>query len=190
MSYDKMVYLTSLLPVQGCQIKYEIKKGMELWFERNEDFLLSLFFLKNHTPMRFQWLNEETCVDFLRDQGRFRIYIVVTSLENREKLILSSPTTGKSPLVNQFSSLVSFFQSSNWLEREIWDLFGIYFLGHSDLRRILTDYGFEGFPLRKDFPVVGYVEVRYDESYKTLVYEPVELVQELREFQFSNPWGS
>lgn len=76
------------------------------------------------------------------------------------------------------------------MEREIWDLFGIYFLGHSDLRRILTDYGFEGFPLRKDFPVVGYVEVRYDESYKSLVYEPVELVQELREFQFSNPWGS
>lgn len=164
------------------------EKGWRSWLKIPRIFCYLFFFFKNHTHSRFQFLNEETCVDFLRERSRFQLYVVLTSLDNREKIILTSPTIGK--LVHKFPSLLSFFKSSNWLEREIWDLFGIYFLGHSDLRRILTDYGFEGFPLRKDFPVVGYVEVRYDESYKSLVYEPVELVQELREFQFSNPWGS
>jgi NADH-quinone oxidoreductase subunit C len=80
------------------------------------------------------------------------------------------------------------FNSAIWYEREVWDLFGIFFAGHPDLRRILTDYGFEGHPLRKDFPLTGYVEVRYDEDQKRVVYEPVKLVQEFRTFDFMSPW--
>ena len=85
-------------------------------------------------------------------------------------------------------SLTEFYNSANWYEREAWDLFGIYFSGHPDLRRILTDYGFEGHPLRKDFPLTGYVEVRYDDEQKRVVYEPVELAQDFRNFDFLSPW--
>ena len=84
--------------------------------------------------------------------------------------------------------MVGVFSSANWLEREVWDLFGIAFSGHPDLRRILTDYGFEGHPLRKDFPLTGHVEVRYDEDQKRVVYEPVKLTQEFRDFDFMSPW--
>ncbi len=85
-------------------------------------------------------------------------------------------------------SVTEVFNSANWLEREAWDMYGIYFSGHPDLRRLLTDYGFEGHPLRKDFPLTGYVEVRYDEDQKRVVYEPVKLSQEFRSFDFMSPW--
>jgi len=85
-------------------------------------------------------------------------------------------------------SLSQLFLSSNWLEREVWDMFGIFFINHPNLCRILTDYGFEAFPLRKDFPVIGYEELRYDEELKTIVFEPVEFSQEIRFFEFSGPW--
>lgn len=83
---------------------------------------------------------------------------------------------------------MSVFSTANWFEREVWDLYGVFFKGHSDLRRILTDYGFEGHPLRKDFPLTGFVEVRYDEEQARVVYEPVELTQDYRKFDFSSPW--
>jgi NADH-quinone oxidoreductase subunit C len=86
------------------------------------------------------------------------------------------------------SSANFLYKSSGWLEREVWDLFGIFFVEHPDLRRILTDYGFQGFPLRKDFPLSGYTELRYDDESKSIVYEPIELAQEFRFFQFESPW--
>lgn len=84
--------------------------------------------------------------------------------------------------------VILFYCSANWSEREVWDMFGVYFKGHPDLRRILTDYGFEGHPLRKDFPLSGYLEVRYDDEVKRVVYEPLELSQEFRKFDLSSPW--
>ena len=86
------------------------------------------------------------------------------------------------------SSIESIFKSANWFEREVWDMFGVYFLNHPDLRRILTDYGFEGYPLRKDFPLSGYTQVRYDEELKRVILEPLELTQEYRYFNFISPW--
>ena len=90
--------------------------------------------------------------------------------------------------VTPIDSIVPLFRNANWWEREIWDFFGIYFQNHPDLRRILTDYGFEGYPLRKDFPLSGYVEVRYDQSKKRIVVEPIELSQEFRAFNYETPW--
>lgn len=90
--------------------------------------------------------------------------------------------------VTRISSVVSLFPSAGWWEREVWDMFGVYFSNHPDLRRILTDYGFEGHPLRKDFPLSGYVEVRYDDSEKRVVSEPIEMTQEFRYFDFASPW--
>jgi NADH dehydrogenase (ubiquinone) Fe-S protein 3 len=90
--------------------------------------------------------------------------------------------------ITPICSAVSIFPSAGWWEREVWDMFGVYFSNHFDLRRILTDYGFEGHPLRKDFPLSGYVEVRYDDSEKRVVYEPIEMTQEFRYFDFASPW--
>lgn len=87
----------------------------------------------------------------------------------------------------EFFSITSLYNGANWLEREVWDMFGVRFIGHNDLRRILTDYGFEGFPLRKNFPLTGFLEVRYDEECKSIVYEPVQLAQEYRFFDFQSP---
>jgi NADH:ubiquinone oxidoreductase subunit C len=104
------------------------------------------------------------------------------SISKNNRIIL------KSYVKNSVTSLSSLYNSSIWLEREIWDLFGIFFNQHPDLRRILTDYGFDGFPLRKDFPLTGYVEVRYDDEKKRVLQEPLEVSQEFRVFDFLSPW--
>jgi NADH-quinone oxidoreductase subunit C len=87
------------------------------------------------------------------------------------------------------ASITRFYQSANWLEREVWDMFGIFFFSHPDLRRILTDYGFEGYPLRKDFPITGFKEIRYDDEKKKIVLEPIRMTQEFRYFDFVTPWN-
>jgi len=91
--------------------------------------------------------------------------------------------------ITSIDSTVNIFQNANWWEREVWDLYGIYFNNHPDLRRILTDYGFEGYPMRKDFPLSGYVEVRYDQTKRRVILEPIELTQEFRSFSFETPWS-
>lgn len=177
-------YLSEILPSSECEIRVE----KELKIRVKEDLLLLIFFLKNHTYCGMKFLNDETCVDYLENKDRFQICFFLTSFYLKEKVMILSCVNEKKTLIYEHLSLTSYFSSSNWLEREIWDLFGIIFVGHNELRRILTDYGFEGYPLRKDFPVIGYLELRYNEKMKTLIYEPIELTQELREFQFQNPW--
>lgn len=143
-----------------------------------------LFFFKFNTLMQFNTLIDITCVDFPENKLRFSIIYNLLSLRFRTRLRLQIKT-------NEFESVDSIsniFPCANWLEREIWDMFGVFFSNHPDLRRILTDYGFEGFPLRKDFPLMGFVEVRYDFEEKRIVYEPVELSQQYRSFNFLNPW--
>lgn len=181
-----ITYLISLLPLSKGKIL--ISKNIKIYIERNSEFLLLLFFLKNHTFTNMIFLNDETAADQLESKNRFKISIILTSVYLRKQIILIS----YSHIIHNFlyghDSLTSFFSSSNWLEREMWDMFGILFFGHTTLKRILTDYGFEGYPLRKDFPVTGYVELRYNEETKSLIYEPIELMQEVREFNLKNPW--
>lgn len=122
-------------------------------------------------------------LDRPRNFYRFRLSYVLLSLVNEFRLLVHLPLAS-----DEVTSVAGVYPSANWLEREVWDMFGIFFFNHPDLRRILTDYGFEGFPLRKDFPLSGYSEVRYDEEQKKIVLEPLRLTQEFRYFDFVTPW--
>jgi len=133
---------------------------------------------------KFNILNDLICVDFLlkKNLKRFELNYILSSLYYNMYINIISSTN------NTLNTITNLFKNSNWLERENWDMFGIIFNGNLDLRRIFTDYGFNGFPLRKDFPLTGFVELRYDDEFKSIVYEPVELSQEYRNFIFLNPW--
>lgn len=124
--------------------------------------------------------------DYLSKRNRFEVGYLLLNLRHNIRIIVFVTLKRESFL----TSVTTLYNSAGWLEREVWDLYGIYFSGHSDLRRILTDYGFEGFPLRKDFPLTGYLEVRYDAEYKKVIQEPLQLSQEFRTFNFTSPWES
>lgn len=151
-----------------------------------KDLALIINFLKKHTIFKFVTLSDFTCTDYISQHRRFELTYILLSYKLSERLILKVDIALNEPI----TSLVNIYSNANWAEREVWDMFGIFFVGHHDLRRILTDYGFEGYPLRKDFPLTGFVEVRYDDEKKCLVYEPVELTQEYRLFTFLSPWES
>ena len=141
-------------------------------------------FLKSDSACRFSTLVDITAVDHPERPARFDVVYHLLSMyrNHRIRVIVGA---GEEDMV---PSLVNIHPSANWGEREVFDMFGILFSGHPDLRRILTDYGFRGHPLRKDFPTTGYTEVRYDEAEKRVVYEPVKLVQDYRQFDFMSPW--
>ena len=143
-----------------------------------------LTFLKNHTNTQFKMLIDITAVDYPSRSSRFEVVYQLLSIHYNARIRVKTNVDELTPM----ESVSSLFPSANWFERETWDMFGICFLNHPDLRRILTDYGFEGHPLRKDFPVSGYVEFRYDDSKKRVISEPVELAQEFRYFDFASPW--
>ena len=143
-----------------------------------------LTFLKNHTNTQFKMLIDITAVDYPSRSSRFEVVYQLLSIHYNARIRVKTKVDELTPI----ESVSSLFPSANWFERETWDMFGICFLNHPDLRRILTDYGFEGHPLRKDFPVSGYVEFRYDDSKKRVISEPVELAQEFRYFDFASPW--
>jgi NADH-quinone oxidoreductase subunit C len=134
--------------------------------------------------MRFSTLVDITAVDWPGRRKRYEIVYHFLSMYLNQRIRLKA-AVGEEDIV---PSIMQIHPSANWFEREVFDMFGILFSGHTDLRRLLTDYGFRGHPLRKDFPTTGYTEVRYDETLKRVVYEPVQLVQEYRQFDFMSPW--
>ncbi|MBE9635391.1 NADH-quinone oxidoreductase subunit C [Salipiger mangrovisoli] len=141
-------------------------------------------FLRADPTCRFSTLVDITAVDYPNRPKRFDVVYHFLSMYQNHRIRLRV-SVREDEIV---PSITALHPSANWLEREVFDMFGILFSGHPDLRRILTDYGFRGHPLRKDFPTTGYVEVRYDEELKRVVYEPVKLVQEYRQFDFMSPW--
>ena len=166
----------------SCEV-YMISR--ELCINTNKDNLVKIVhFLKDHPNTNFDVLIDISAVDYPNKEKRFEIvYCFLSTIQNmRIKLKIS---LNEDESVN---SIVSIFPSANWYEREIWDLFGLSFSEHPDLRRILTDYDFEGFPLRKDFPLTGFVQVRYDEEKKQVIQEKVKLDQEYRNFDNLSPW--
>jgi NADH-quinone oxidoreductase subunit C len=144
----------------------------------------ALTFLRDDQNCQFKVLVDLTAVDFPERGERFDVVYHLLSLKHNQRVRVKLAAGEETPV----PSVTEIFSSAIWLEREAWDMYGIYFSGHPDLRRLLTDYGFEGHPLRKDFPLTGYVEVRYDEDQKRVVYEPVKLTQEFRSFDFMSPW--
>ena len=143
-----------------------------------------LKFLRDDLGCAFSVLCDICGVDYPDRPLRFELVYNLLSMRLNQRVRLKLETDEEQPV----PSAVALFSSAGWWEREAWDLFGIYFADNPDLRRILTDYGFEGHPLRKDFPLTGYVEMRYDEDQKAVVYEPVRLQQEFRNFDFLSPW--
>ena len=151
---------------------------------RRDDILEVLKVLRDDANCQFKQLVDVCGVDYPEKETRFAVVYNLLSLTHNLRIRIKIWTDEDTPV----PSACELFSSANWWEREVWDLYGIYFSGHPDLRRILTDYGFEGHPLRKDFPLTGYVEMRYDNEQKRVVYEPVKLTQEFRTFDFLSPW--
>jgi len=161
------------------------ERGGELTVHVKRDAILEVLkFLRDDANCQFKLLLDICGVDYPEDEERFEVVYHLLSLPHNFRVRLKLRTDEDTPV----PSATGLFSAANWWEREAWDLFGIYFSDHPDLRRILTDYGFEGHPLRKDFPLTGYVEVRYDDEKKRVVYEPVKLVQDFRSFDFVSPW--
>ena len=150
----------------------------------NEDLLDVILFLKINNDTKFKQLIDITAVDYPEKSKRFEMIYLFLSNHFNQRIVISC-------LINEnevVSSLTKIFPSANWMEREVFDMYGIKFKDHPDLRRILTDYGFTGHPLRKDFPLTGHNEVRYSEDKKKVIYEPVKLEQNYRNFDYESPW--
>jgi len=141
-------------------------------------------YLKLDSTLNFHGLLDIWVVDYPQEINRFQVNYLMVSYIIPARIRLIAYTSE----INQIPSITSLFKSANWLEREAYDFFGVFFSEHPDLRRILTDYGFEGYPMRKDFPLTGYFEVRYDDESKKVIHEPLRLSQEFRYFDFLTPW--
>ncbi len=167
------------------KIKFsEIKHGQLYLNIDCGDMIDVLLFLKNNVSTKFKQLIDITAVDYPEETERFKLTYLLLSHELNSRVILSY-------LINEnelIPSITQIFPSANWMEREVFDMYGIKFKDHPDLRRILTDYNFEGYPLRKDFPLTGHNEVRYSENQKKVIYEPVKLEQNYRNFDYESPW--
>lgn len=144
----------------------------------------TLVLLKNTETLSFSQLTDLTAVDYPDRIQRFELVYQLLSIENNKRVRIICPIDDGQIV----PSITSIYKSAEWPEREVWDMYGLFFSDHPDLRRLLTDYGFEGHPLRKDFPLTGYVEARYDDIEKRVAYQPVQLTQEYRDFDFLSPW--
>jgi len=151
---------------------------------KKNDILKTIQFLKEDRNLQYNQLIDLTAIDYPSRKNRFEVvYIFLSMTQNKRVIIKTSLKEDEN-----IESITSIHKAADWYERECYDLFGIKFLNHPDLRRIMTDYNFEGHPLRKDFPLTGHTEVRYDDLEKKVVYEPVKLTQEYRNFDYMSPW--
>ena len=173
--------LTQILPLSKVQTF-----SNEIVLIVKPEFLLdTLYFLKNHVLFQFTILTSITGVDYPEKKHRFEVVYDLLSVTFNQRIRVKV-------LVDELESINScegIYPAANWFECEVWDMFGVFFKNHSNLRRILTDYGFEGHPLRKDFPLNGYIEVRYSENHKRVISESIEFSQEYRTFNFFGPWN-
>ena len=184
-----MINLTDLEKKINSELTTKIKKS-EIKHEQlyinieSEDLVDVTLFLKSNDNTKFRQLMDITVVDYPENSQRFKVVYLFLSHEFNQRIILSY-------LINEnelIPSLTSIYPAANWMEREVFDMYGVKFKDHPDLRRILTDYGFEGHPLRKDFPLTGHTEVRYSEELKKVIKEPVKLEQNYRNFDYESPW--
>lgn len=173
--------------LKDCEVKdlnvNEFKEQIVININKNDLFKL-IIFLKNHPILKFRQLVDILGVDYPTKNKRFEVIYLLLSHEINLRIVLKIQVEDGESV----PSITDIFLSANWLEREVFDMYGIVFENHPDLRRILTDYEFEGFPLRKDFPLTGHTEVRYDDEIKKVIYEPVKLSQAYRNFDFESPW--
>ena len=162
----------------------EIRLGELILVTQRASLIRVLTYLRDDPNCHFRQLVDICGVDYPARPERFEVVYNLLSHRHNTRVRVKVTTDEDTPI----PSVVGVFSSANWFEREVWDMFGVFFSDHPDLRRILTDYGFEGHPFRKDFPLTGYVEIRYDPEAKRVVYEPVRLNQEFRDFDFMSPW--
>ncbi|SCA54990.1 NADH-quinone oxidoreductase subunit C [Candidatus Terasakiella magnetica] len=162
----------------------EILNGELIVHARRDSVCKVLTFLRDDANCLFKFMMDLCGVDYPEREERFDVVYNLLSTSHNLRVRVKITTDEDTPV----PSVTGVFSAAGWFEREAWDLYGIYFDGHPDLRRIMTDYGFEGHPLRKDFPLTGYVELRYDDEQKRVVYEPVKLTQDFRNFDFLSPW--
>ena len=164
--------------------KSEIRHDQLYLYIDSKDLIDVTLFIKNNENTKFRQVIDITVVDYPENTQRFKLVYLFLSHEFNQRIILSY-------LINEnevIPSLTSIYPAANWMEREVFDMYGVKFKDHPDLRRILTDYGFEGHPLRKDFPLTGHTEVRYSEELKKVIKEPVKLEQNYRNFDYESPW--
>ena len=184
-----MINLIDLEKKINSELTTNIKKSKirheQLYINIDSENLIDVtIFIKSNENTKFRQLIDITVVDYPENQQRFKVVYLFLSHEFNQRIILSF-------LINEnevIPSLTSIYPAANWMEREVFDMYGVKFTDHPDLRRILTDYGFEGHPLRKDFPLTGYTEVRYSEELKKVIKEPVKLEQNYRNFDYESPW--
>ena len=181
--------LKEIEQVINSELTSKIKKTSinfnELLIETTEDDIIQvIFFLRSHEKLKFRQLIDIAGVDYPEEGKRFKLIYLLLSHEMNTRIKISiNFEIGK-----KIPTMTKVYPSANWMEREVFDMYGIEFIDHPDLRRILTDYNFEGHPLRKDFPLTGFNEVRYSEKDKKVIYEPVKLEQNYRDFDFESPW--
>ena len=165
-------------------VRTEILRDQLIVHVARDELRKVMTYLRDNPVCSFQILLDVTAVDYPSRPERFEVVYHLLSVTKNHRVRVKTTADEETPI----DSVVDLYPTANWFEREVWDMYGIFFNNHPDLRRILTDYGFEGHPLRKDFPLTGYVELRYDQEQKRCVYEPVKLTQDFRTFDFLSPW--
>jgi NADH-quinone oxidoreductase subunit C len=182
--YYPYSWLTTLADLKKYNYSLIVSRRYFTMITKPEYNLRLISLLKSSLVYKVNSLMDICITDYPQRANRFELLYCLLSLTNNVRFFTKFFVSE----LDSVDSISSIFQSANWLEREAWDLYGVFFFNHPNLRRILTDYGFKGFPFRKDFPLTGYVEVRYDDAVSAVVYEPLEMSQEFRSFDFRSPW--